>query len=67
MPLKANLIPINAINKPLHNSITCQIDSLDKILEKSPEGYAYEPSINHAMERVFGSLVYLENKELYRF
>jgi lipopolysaccharide biosynthesis protein len=38
---------------------------IDKILEESPEGYVHEPSINHAMERVFGSLVYLENKKLF--
>lgn len=40
-------------------------DVIDKILEKSPEGYVHEPSMNHGMERVFGSLVYLEEKKLY--
>lgn len=39
-------------------------DVIDKILNKSPEGYAYEPSINHAMERVFGCLVYIENNKI---
>jgi len=38
--------------------------NIDKILEISPLGYVSEPSINHAMERIFGSLVYAENKEL---
>lgn len=52
-------------NSVLKKYLTNEI--IDKILEKSPEGYAYEPSINHAMERVFGSLVYLDNKELYKF
>ena len=37
---------------------------IDKILNISPEGYAYEPSINHAMERVFGCLVFLDNKQI---
>lgn len=37
---------------------------IDKILKNSPEGYVQEPSINHAMERIFGSLVYIENQEL---
>ena len=39
-------------------------DVIDKILQLSPEGYVHEPSINHAMERIFGSLVYMENQEL---
>lgn len=39
-------------------------DIIDKILQISPEGYVHEPSINHAMERIFGSLVYMENQEL---
>jgi hypothetical protein len=29
-----------------------------------PYGYVREPSINHAMERVFGILVYFENKNI---
>ena len=29
---------------------------IDKILDKSPEGYVHEPSMNHGMERVFGNL-----------
>jgi lipopolysaccharide biosynthesis protein len=37
---------------------------INKILANSPEGYVHEPSINHAMERIFGSLVSLENKKL---
>lgn len=37
---------------------------IDKILINSPDGYVHEPSINHAMERIFGSLVSLENKKL---
>jgi lipopolysaccharide biosynthesis protein len=37
---------------------------INKILTNSPEGYVHEPSINHAMERIFGSLVSLENKKL---
>ena len=37
---------------------------IDKILNNSPEGYVSEPSINHAMERVFGSIVYLENQSI---
>lgn len=40
-------------------------DVIDKILEISPPGYVHEPSINHAMERIFGSLVYVENKQIY--
>ena len=38
---------------------------IDKILINSPDGYVHEPSINHAMERIFGSLVYVENKQIY--
>jgi lipopolysaccharide biosynthesis protein len=37
---------------------------IDKILLNLPEGYVHEPSINHAMERIFGSLVSIENKNL---
>lgn len=37
---------------------------IDKILELSPEGYVHEPSINHAMERIFGYLVQFENQKL---
>jgi hypothetical protein len=29
-----------------------------------PEGYVSEPSPNHAMERMFGCVVYNEKKEL---
>jgi lipopolysaccharide biosynthesis protein len=47
------------LKKYLTNSV------IDEILNKSSFGYTYEPSINHAMERVFGCLVYNENKEIY--
>jgi rhamnosyltransferase len=39
-------------------------EKIDQILKESPEGYVHEPSINHAMERVFGCLVHIENKEI---
>lgn len=39
-------------------------DVIDKIIELMPYGYVREPSINHAMERVFGILVYFENKNI---
>lgn len=38
---------------------------IDRILKKSPKGYAYEPSMNHGVERVFGNVVYLEGKKLF--
>ena len=41
------------------------VEIIDKIIESSPDGYCYEPSINHAMERIFGSLVYMESKKIY--
>jgi lipopolysaccharide biosynthesis protein len=37
---------------------------IDKIIEVLPDGYVHEPSPNHAMERIFGCLVYNENQEL---
>jgi len=37
---------------------------IDQILKMSPEGYVHEPSINHAMERIFGCMVYMDKKEL---
>jgi lipopolysaccharide biosynthesis protein len=39
-------------------------ETIDDILENLPYGYVYEPSPNHAMERIFGSMVYNEDKEL---
>ena len=39
-------------------------NTIDKILLNSPKGYVHEPSINHAMERIFGSIVCIENKNL---
>lgn len=36
-------------------------ENIDIILSKSPLEYVPEPSINHAMERIFGCLVYKEN------
>jgi lipopolysaccharide biosynthesis protein len=39
-------------------------DVIDSILNVLPYGYVKEPSYNHALERVFGLLVYYENKEL---
>lgn len=38
--------------------------TIDEILDKMPYGYVVEPSINHAMERILGCIVYLENKEI---
>ena len=49
-------------NSILKKYLTNEI--IDKILNNSPEGYVSEPSINHAMERVFGSIVYLENQSI---
>jgi hypothetical protein len=37
---------------------------VDKLLDLLPEGYVPEPSPNHAMERIFGCVVYNEKKEL---
>jgi lipopolysaccharide biosynthesis protein len=39
-------------------------NKIDTILNKLPYGYVREPSPNHALERIFGSIVYLENKEI---
>lgn len=39
-------------------------ETIDKLLNHLPEGYVIEPSPNHAMERIFGILVNLENKEV---
>jgi len=39
-------------------------DVIDEIIESMPYGYVREPSVNHAMERVFGILVYFENKNI---
>jgi lipopolysaccharide biosynthesis protein len=38
--------------------------NLDYLLGILPYGYVDEPSVNHAMERIFGSFVYNQNKEL---
>jgi lipopolysaccharide biosynthesis protein len=38
--------------------------TIDEILGKMTYGYVVEPSINHAMERILGCIVYLENKEI---
>jgi lipopolysaccharide biosynthesis protein len=46
--LKKYLTPTNIVN----------------ILEILPPGYVHEPSPNHAMERIFGCMVYNENQEL---
>lgn len=37
---------------------------IDEILSKMPLGYVSEPSPNHAMERIFGCLVYKEGMEI---
>jgi lipopolysaccharide biosynthesis protein len=39
-------------------------DTIEMLLNVLPQGYVYEPSPNHAMERIFGSMVYNENQEL---
>jgi len=39
-------------------------DVINNLLNILPYGYVKEPSYNHALERVFGLLVYYENKEL---
>jgi lipopolysaccharide biosynthesis protein len=39
-------------------------NNIDKILTTLPSGYVYEPSPNHAMERIFGCLVYKEKQKL---
>ena len=39
-------------------------ETIDSLLVNLPHGYVHEPSPNHAMERIFGSMVYNENKEL---
>lgn len=49
----------NEILKPYLNE-----KNLEYLFSILPYGYAYEPSVNHAMERIFGSFVYNENKEL---
>ncbi len=46
------------LKKYLSNNI------INEIIELMPYGYVREPSINHAMERVFGILVYFENKNI---
>jgi hypothetical protein len=38
--------------------------TINHLLNVLPNGYAYEPSPNHAMERIFGSIVYNEKQEL---
>lgn len=48
----------NIFKKYLTNEV------IDRILEILPEGYVHEPSPNHAMERIFGCMVYNENQEL---
>jgi lipopolysaccharide biosynthesis protein len=39
-------------------------DTIEMLLNILPQGYVFEPSPNHAMERIFGSMVYNENQEL---
>lgn len=39
-------------------------DVINEVLERLPYGYVREPSPNHAMERMFGCIVYLENKNI---
>jgi len=39
-------------------------EMIDKILNHLPYGYVIEPSPNHAMERIFGILTCLENKQV---
>jgi hypothetical protein len=34
------------------------------LLERMTYGYGVEPSINHAMERILGCIVYVENKDI---
>ena len=38
--------------------------NIEYLLSKLKDGYSYEPSYAHAMERIFGYLVYNENKEI---
>lgn len=37
---------------------------IDDLIDKLPYGYVHEPSPNHAMERIFGCIVYLDGKEI---
>ena len=39
-------------------------NNIDRILSTLPDGYVNEPSPNHAMERIFGCLVYKEKQKL---
>lgn len=39
-------------------------DKITKILDLLPEGYQNEPSYNHALERLFGFMVYNEKKKI---
>ena len=39
-------------------------DNIKYLLELLPEGYQNEPSYNHALERLFGMMVYNENKKI---
>lgn len=39
-------------------------DNIKKILNLLPEGYQNEPSYNHALERLFGFMVYNEKKKI---
>jgi lipopolysaccharide biosynthesis protein len=49
----------NEVLKPYLNE-----KNLEYLFSLLPYGYVHEPSVNHAMERIFGSFVYNENKEL---
>jgi rhamnosyltransferase len=40
--------------------------TIESIMDTLPFGYIVEPSPNHALERIFGCLVYLENKKILR-
>lgn len=39
-------------------------DKVEELLNLLPEGYHNEPSYNHALERLFGMMVYNENKKI---
>ena len=39
-------------------------DNINLLLDLLPEGYHNEPSYNHALERLFGMMVYNEKKKI---
>lgn len=49
-------------NSILNKYLTNQ--TIDILLDRMPYGYVVEPSINHAMERILGCIVYVENKDI---